>query len=194
MPPGNEGSYERRRGYRALAGASAVARGRPARTRARGPVAAVGEPEAANRTRRARRPVDLPLLRGRLRPADLRRERRGLAYRGRSGEPDLARTALPEGPGVEVVRGEPAARIQGEVPPALRHALGGALARRGDGDDRPAGNRAPRRQLAGGDGGRQAGKPDDGDREPRRRDARQRRELPDQEALRRPRHRPGREP
>src|ERR1700757_1082688 len=42
------------------------------------------------------------------------------------------------------------------------------------------------------DAGRSARQPHDGDRQPRRRDARQRGELPDQEADDRPRHRPGR--
>src|SRR5204863_4773502 len=93
-----------------------------------GAVAPFEAAEAAPRGRRARRPVDLPLLRGRLRPARLRQGRGRLAHRGRPGEPDLPRTPLPEGPGVEVVRPEPAARVQGQVPAALRHRLAGALA------------------------------------------------------------------
>ena len=55
----------------------------------------------------------------------------------------------PKGQASKLVRPEPAARVQGQVPPALRHPLGGALARRGDGDDR----RPDRRDACGHLGG-----------------------------------------
>src|SRR5947199_51622 len=83
-----------------------------------------------------RRLLDLPVLRGRLRPVDLRQGRRGHPHRGRSGKPGFTRAPLPEGPGLEELRAQPAARVQGQVPPAVLHAVGGALARRRDGHDR----------------------------------------------------------
>src|SRR5437764_1001655 len=101
---------------RVVAGDAAAPRGRPARRRQGGAIAALAEARAADRRGRARRPLDLPLLRGRLRTARLRQGRRGHAHRGRPGEPDLTWPALPERPGVEELRAESVARIQGQVP------------------------------------------------------------------------------
>ena len=110
---------------RVLAGRPAAPRGRPARRSAR---------PRSRRSRATLRPriddadhvaaVDLPVLRRRLRAARLREGRRGDPGRGRPREPDLARPPLPEGRRDEEHAQRPAARVQGQVPPAVRHASG----------------------------------------------------------------------
>src|SRR3954451_18193900 len=171
-----------------------VAGERPARARPVGAVAAAQGAEAAHRRRGARRPVDLPLLRGRLRAARLREGRRRDAHRGRPGEPHLARAPLPRGASIEELRAVAPPRIQGQVPPAVRQRLGRARPRDRNGHDRAADRRDARGQLAGDDRRGRTGEPHACDRQPRRRDARQRGELPDQEADDGPRRHPGREP
>ena len=81
---------------------------RPARPRARGAVGRHRGARSAHAPCRPRRPLDLPLLRRRLRAARLRRGRCGDPDRGRPGKPDLARPALPEGRGDQEPRHEPA--------------------------------------------------------------------------------------
>ena len=129
--------------------------------------------------------VDLPVLRRGLRPARLRQGREGHPDRGRSRLADLARAAVPQGLGV--ARSCPpstGARVRGQVPPPARHRVGGARPRHGDGHDRRPPDRRARRTA-----GRTststaiAVRRTLGFAHPRRRDARQRGELPDQEVL-----------
>src|SRR5690348_8457523 len=105
---------------RVVAGAPAAPRGRSARARQGGAVAALEGTRAAHRRGGARRPLHLPLLRRGLRAARLRQRGGRHPYRGRPRQPDLTRPAVPQGTGLEELRPEPAARVQGQVPAAVR--------------------------------------------------------------------------
>src|SRR4029079_3977804 len=136
---------------RVLARTATAAGGGSAGARQGGPVASLADARAPHRRGRARRSLDLPLLRRRLRTARVRQGRRRHPHRRRSREPDLTRPALSEGAGLEELRAEPAARVQGQVPAAVRDAVGEALARRRDGNDRRADHQDARRHLGVGD-------------------------------------------
>src|SRR6266545_1369214 len=185
---------EGRRADRTLAPRSTGAGRRPARPRKGGPVRALPDPGAADRRSRPRRPLHLSVLRRRLRPARLRQGRRGDADRRRPREPGLTRPAVPEGCRLPKLRPEPVTRIQGQVPVPVRQRLGRPFARRRHGDDRRPHRPHARGALAGDERKGRPRQPHAGDRQPRRRDAGQRGELPDQEADDGPRDRPGREP
>ena len=151
----------------------------------------MGPRAASKKTKKAgradRRPeghrVDLPLLRGRLRPGRLHARRRARRHRGQPALADQPGHAVPEGLGLAPAR--PAARPpdEGQVPAPRRDRVGGARARDGDGHDRRAHDRRARERLAGHRRRGPARGPHDGLRAPRRRDARQRGELPDQEGF-----------
>ena len=164
--------------YRQLTGTDRLGRGEAAKSRASGRLA----PRTADG--RPRGQVGLPVLRGRLRPERLRQ--------GRAGHPDRGRPRLPGQPRAGCA---PRARRACSSPPA-RAARYQVLYRRPHGTDwetldldtamdmiadrvidaapatagsgRPTASRRP---------------PHAGHRQPRRRDARQRGELPDQEAV-----------
>ena len=74
-------------------------------------------PRAAHAHGRPGGEVDLPVLRGGLRPARLRQGREGHPDRGRSGLADLARAPVPQGLGLAPAARAPGARVQGQVPP-----------------------------------------------------------------------------
>ena len=170
--------------YRQLTGTDPLGRGAAAKS---------DRSRRAHRPHRDRRlggPLGLPVLRGRLRAAGLRQGRPGHPDRGRPGQPDLPGPALPEGlgqqePGHQRRRGSSKVLL----PPAVRRRDWEEL------DLDTAMDMIADRVLAARDadlGGRRrrgpAAQPHAGHLQPRRRDAGQRRELPDQEAV----HRDGR--
>ena len=69
--------------------------------------------------------------------------------RGRPGQPDLARPAVPEGVGDQAAGQQPDARVQGQVPPARRDRVGVARPGRGDGHDRRPRDRDARPHVGG---------------------------------------------
>ena len=132
------------------AAAAAPPASRSARPRERGAVGALARPDAADRDGRPGRPVGLPLLRGRLRPAGLRQGRAGHPDRGRSRQPDLARPAVPEGLGHQAAASTARCARPGQVPAPGRHASGrSSTLDDGDGHDRRPGHRDPRPRLGG---------------------------------------------
>ncbi len=115
--------------------------------RKRRPLGAHARASPAHRRSRPRRPLHLPLLRGRLRPARLRAGGARQPDRGRSRQPHLARAAVPQGRCQPGLRDEPVARVPGQVSPAARHGVGGAPARPRDEHDRRPDDRRPARDA-----------------------------------------------
>ncbi len=115
-----------------------------------GPSARLEEDEEGRRAHRRAEGhrVDLPLLRGRLRPGRLHAGRRADRHRGQPALADQPGHALPEGLGLAPAR--PAARSpdEGQVPAPRRDRVGGARPRDGDGHDRRA-RRSPPARTAG---------------------------------------------
>ena len=170
--------------------------GDPLALRAGRPLGALGAAEAADRRRRPRRQVDLPVLRRRLRPERLRQGRAGHPDRGRPGLADLARPAVPEGLGLASSSCTQPARARPKVKYRRPYAheweeldLETAMDMIAD---RVIETRA--RHVGGHRRRRQPLRRTLGHRAPRRRHARQRGELPDQEALHGAGRAAGREP
>src|SRR5215218_10499871 len=170
----------------------------PSGSREGGAIVATGESEAAHGAGRQGGEIYLPVLRGWVWAARVRQGRRDHPDRGRPGQPDIAGQALSKGGGLAAVRTEPGAPVQGQVSPPLREGVGRARPRASGGHDRRPGHKDPRRDLAGQgrDGGRRGAQVPSYARyrSPGPRHARQRRELPDEEALHGDGRGAGREP
>ncbi len=153
------------------------------------------EPPAPHRDRRQRRPLGLPLLRGRLRPARLRPGRPHHRHRRGPRLPHLPGLPLPQGRGHLPARHRLAPPARGPVSPAPSAPAGRSFRSRGRwtwSRDRVKEARDDTWQEDGRGG--QPGPPHARHRQPRRRHPGQRGELPHQEAVLRAGHRPDREP
>ena len=152
------------------------------------------EPAPAHRDRRPGRQVGLPVLRGRLRPERLRQGRRVVQIEGDPDSPVSRGRLCPKGSAtLQLTTGDARER---HVLYRRPHGTDWERARPRDGDGhgrRPGASRPAARPGSGSEDGKRIRRMH-GHRQPRRRDAGQRGELPDQEAVDRARRRPGREP
>ena len=153
------------------------------------------QPRPADAHRRPRREVGLPVLRRRLRPGRLRPGRQDHRHRRRSRFADLA-TAASAPRARPPSNWSPARTASTTCSTAARTAREWETIPLEQAMDMVAERvqQDARRHLGRRDRRRRSAAPHPGHRAPRRRHARQRRELPHQEAVHRARHRPDRKP